>query len=654
MKIANCTSFFPVLIASSLLAVAAGCNRPPRPSTVTSINRATDDTIVSVTEMLRGGADAEAWRTYVQQLNHYLAGHASAQPRALSQEEQALLTGPVGLEKSELAEVASRAFTPLDAHYLELAFVLRDTARALNLDDLPPLDRVTSSFAWVIREVRLQQGEGPAVPPLPVLRRSWGTARERAFVFLALLDQLGIDGCMVALPAGGSGPGQLRDWVPGALVDNNIYLFDTRLGLPLPGPDGKGIATLAQVHAGLDLQKSLMPAADKYPYDVGPESGRQAEVQVAYSLSSLAPRMERLQSFLSASEKINLWVDPVARFKRFQDVAGTIKVWNSPSDVNNLLRVSRAFLPPGEGGVAQQPYRDFVRQQVVPWQYFPQQLNALPGDPGRRLRALFAAPFVYFSMEPKMPPELLVMWLPGLSELSADQPGTRKPAENLLRSPLPRELLLHGRFDEAAPLLYSMHRELERQKTRRPPPQLEEAVFQWSKNAMEAYSDLSRAEEAGKVRGKQTPSASAVAEAREKVNRLWGPQSAPVTALLQMSSSEAMLERVIYLLALCKQEQAERLQIKREHAGRLSKTVSAAEAKDGTEAWKSASSWWRTYLNEHPNAPAAPAARLLWARALQALGEREAAAALLENLTGVPIDLEKTARLYLAKQLKSR
>jgi hypothetical protein len=353
-------------------------------------------------------------------------------------------------------------------------------------------------------------------------------------------------------------------------------------------------------------------------------------------------------------------VDPEARLKRFeaagkplQNAPGTVKVWNSASEANTLLRVSRAFLPPEEGGVAQQPYRDFVRQQVVPWQYFPQPLNALPGEPGRRLRTLFAAPFVYFSMEPKMPPELLVMWLPGLSELSTDQPGTRKPAENLLRSPLPHELMLHGRFDEAAPLLYAMRKELEDQKRRRLSPK-SEAVLQWSRKAMEAYSDLSRAEEAGKIRGKQAPSPGALAEARDKVNLLWGPQSAPVIALLQRSGSEAMLERVSYLLALCKQEQAERLQIKREHAGRLSKTVSAAEAKDGADAWKSASSWWRTYLNEHPTTPAAPAARLLWARALRALGEPEAAAALLEDLTGVPLDLEKTARLYLAKQLKSR
>src|SRR5262249_53523620 len=159
--------------------------------------------------------------------------------------------------------------------------------------------------------------------------------QERAIAFLALLDVLGIDGCMVVVP-GARKEDPLRAWVPGALLGNDIYLFDTRLGFPLPGPDGKGIATLAQVRAGLDLRQ-ILKVQDNHPYDLGPESTRQAQLEVAYNLSSLAPRMEFLQNHLAATEKINLWVDPVGRFKRFQAAAGEVRVWNSPGDVNNPL-----------------------------------------------------------------------------------------------------------------------------------------------------------------------------------------------------------------------------------------------------------------------------------------------------------------------------
>ena len=44
---------------------------------------------------------------------------------------------------------------------------------------------------------------------------------------------------------------------PGVLIEeggrSDIYLFDTRLGLPLPGPGGNGIATLAQLREQADL-----------------------------------------------------------------------------------------------------------------------------------------------------------------------------------------------------------------------------------------------------------------------------------------------------------------------------------------------------------------------------------------------------------------
>jgi len=251
-------------------------------------------------------------------------------------------------------------------------------------------------------------------------------------------------------------------------------------------------------------------------------------------------------------------------------------------------------------------------------------------------------------METRMPPEHFVAWLPGLSEESADKPGTRKVSESLLRSPLPRDLILHGRFDEAARLLVAMHGELQRQKARPGGPQLDQSVRQWCEKALEAYSDLIRAEQ--QAGGKDAPPTTAVAAAKERINQLWGPESRPVSEILHRSMAEPMLERVVYLLALCKHEQAE---IKQGRAGRLKASLSASESKDLADAWKSASSWWNSYLREYGSAPAAPAARLLRARALQELGDRQAAVALLEDLSGVTSSLEKTSRLYQAKQLKS-
>ena len=72
------------LTAFLLLVSAVGCSRPSQRSTVTPSSRVADDTVMSVTEMLRQGADADAWRTFVKQMNHYLAGHPNVEPRHLS------------------------------------------------------------------------------------------------------------------------------------------------------------------------------------------------------------------------------------------------------------------------------------------------------------------------------------------------------------------------------------------------------------------------------------------------------------------------------------------------------------------------------------------------------------------------------------------
>ena len=57
-------------------------------------------------------------------------------------------------------------------------------------------------------------------------------------------------------------PRRPRPWLPAALIDDQLYLFDTGLGLPIRGPSGAGIATLAQVRQDPGILRSL---------DVGPE-----------------------------------------------------------------------------------------------------------------------------------------------------------------------------------------------------------------------------------------------------------------------------------------------------------------------------------------------------------------------------------------------
>src|SRR5262249_12398750 len=108
---------------------------------------------------------------------------------------------------------------------------------------------------------------------------------------------------------------------------------------------------------------------------------------------------------------------------------------------------------------------------------------------------------------------------------------------------------------------------------------------------------------------------------------------------------------VTYLLALCKQEQAERLQARLERLRREGKATDD-DVQAAKSAWTDAQEKWELHASEQPPPPAAAAARLLHARALERLGQRDQARPLLEDLSGDLTPLEQTARLYLARQLR--
>src|SRR5262249_6067607 len=179
----------------------------------------------------------------------------------------------------ELEDVRGSRFTKLDGHHLELCYLLRDAAYALQTQGRPPLEQAERCFQWVVRQVALRErekGEKDLLPPSFVLRIGQGSAHERALLFLAVLDQLGLDGCMIALRGDPA-----RYWLPGVFVKekdrSEIYLFDTRLGMPLPGPGGKGIATLSQVRDKKSDGDKASHALDQLnldetcPYDLTPD-----------------------------------------------------------------------------------------------------------------------------------------------------------------------------------------------------------------------------------------------------------------------------------------------------------------------------------------------------------------------------------------------
>ena len=141
------------------------------------------------------------------------------------------------------------AIQPHEGRLLQEAVWLRDVGRWTQGDSFDDVARATALFDWIVRNVQLD-ADSAALPyrPWEVLINGHGTAEQRAWVFALMARQLGLDVVVLEVPdANPPAAGKSKFWLPALLSDGKLYLFDTRLGLPIPGKDGQGVATLADL-----------------------------------------------------------------------------------------------------------------------------------------------------------------------------------------------------------------------------------------------------------------------------------------------------------------------------------------------------------------------------------------------------------------------
>jgi hypothetical protein len=405
-----------LLLFASLLAV--GCGGPAAVSThkEADASQVSQDPLESITEQLRRADDPVGCREALRVADSALEQDPEGKEKvARGAAALRALQDQLGLSADEVEEATAAGFQPLDAHHVYLCLLLRDAAESLRLQGLSPLKQAERAFAWVVRQVVLRSPRDDVlVPPEVVLQLGEGSAEERALVFLALLQQLDLDGCMLALPGTEGSPE--RAWIPGVVLTEHeqpeIYLFDTRLGVPVPDPGGRGVATLRQVQKDPELLARL--SADKeHPYDVSAEQARRAEPRLVVPLTALAPRIRYLEDRLAKRDGVRLAADPAALLKHLAAAAGgKVGVWNRQRQAGGPppwtpTRALRLFLPPAEGGVDQgERWRREQRAQLF-WSplivHHYRQLKAfddLPPEARDRLRALADRLFLKYILVP--------------------------------------------------------------------------------------------------------------------------------------------------------------------------------------------------------------------------------------------------------------
>jgi hypothetical protein len=600
---------------------------PPR-TAGTGRSGSSDEILPSVRDALQKESGYLSCRRALQQLNTYIDRNPNKKPAPIQDPED--FRKQLGLAGDEFGEVNSPTFTLLDAHYVDQCMMLRDAAYSLGVEGRPPLERAQAAFAWVVRQIQLYEPPRPLpLAPTPfVLRRGWGTSLERSLAFLAVLQHLGISGCMIGVPQNGSNP-RLAPWIPGALIDKEIYLFDSRMGIPLPAPDGKGIAALRQIRAS-DKPFAALAIDDKHSYDVSADQVKHAEILLTVPLSTLAPRMKLLETTLGGRQKVRSFVDWSALLKEFEAASEgqniPVHFWSDP------LRILRNFLPPLEGGVDQVGLMPLMRLQLVPGYNVPTVIlqQAAVGEFGNRLVMVFLSPFTDFFMEERgqSPREMVLRGR--LDEASIHL--TREPVVLRLREAL--FAMLAPLRDEEAQWVRNETRQLSLEALQElgqsPPQSSPEKVGRWCDQAFEAYRRFQNAREAAAA-GQITEKA--MMDIRKETFHIFENGEQELNRLFIDAVAKPLAAEATFQIALCFHERATR--------------SSAA-----TSSWKSTADRWNRFIMDYSWAVKLPQARLLRAEALRLAGDKAAAIAeLKEPVTGLT-NLEETARLFQIRQLQ--
>jgi hypothetical protein len=410
-------------------------------------------------------------------------------------------------------------------------------------------------------------------------------------------------------------------WTCGVVIGDgkDVYLFDPHLGLPLPGPNGEGIATLAQVREKSESLAQLN-IDEKNRYPVTREQAQAAQAQLVCPLSALSPRMRYLQDkLLGPAVRVHLASDAAKDAERIKSACSAGAAKPTPVQLaKDKCTLLRRFLPPDEGGADTTSPSQAQRFQLalVPWSALPavfqdERLFPRKSAMGMQVLALFAGSFVTPIMEP------------GYA----------------------RDLLLRGRYGSAVEKLVSERatwRSAVEQRANN--ENLQEQFQTWLDEATRVYANLARAK-----------SSQEREQAEKQAARLWtGRSSLAVHVLLNSAAASARSPEVDYQLGLCSQEQAEQSQARLDLQAQAGVKPFASDVENARKNWQLALDNWKRFEEDYPTHLDIAAARRLrgWAEAM--LGDHKAAIASWKNVSGYRTELEKLASLYLAQQWQKR
>jgi hypothetical protein len=566
----------PSTVAICLVALLAGCSRPA-PITDSLKNVPTgqaDDSLQPALQVLRQASEARHFRDALNLVNAHRVKQEGKLDVHLTDSARTFLKDVVKLDAAELAEVDAGSFRPLDAMHLDSCFLFRDAARAIEVADLSPLEQALVAFGWTTRRVLLHEQRDEGLPPYLVVKRGFGGVRDRALVFLELLRQFQLEGCVVAFPGK---PREPETLLVGVLIPSmqghELALFDPRLGLPLPGGKGKPVATFAAVKAEPNLLAfANIPAAQLV----------QAEARPAYALTALAARMKFLEESLAGQDRVTFYQDAEALYEKLNATGLKIGAWpaEGPPPPRQLAPL---FFPPSEGGRDQSKRLERFAIELVPVAAAVYRLQ--------EMRVLF-----------DLPDDAQVTLLTIIGDLF-----TKYYQQ-------PHDMLLRGQYDPAQARIDRIGDVLEQDKFAQ---QIEETQFQqevakWRQQMKDAYLAAARQEPGADRRLKHLWAEDQYLMTLMDVEGSVAPQKFPrkmLTHIILRAVRERLGNMVDYLKAASWEEKAEKLEAQRRHFQAEGKRHGPVESA-AHNAWKNTSGAWDMYIDRAALSPTQMGLRL--------------------------------------------
>lgn len=185
-------------------------------------------------------------------------------------------------------------------------------------------------------------GPGYTLFPWQSLKFGRGDAWQRGRIFMMVCRQLDIDAVMLAVPENqpGDESNRLIPWLPAVRFGEELYLFDSQLGLPLrDSSDDKGILKLSDLQEdpsrlnSFDLDE-VDGVDEPQPYRVSPDQIANVTALIDAATPWLSRKMKVLESNLTGKQRLILTLDASAQAERIKACQGITdaRLWRIPYD----------------------------------------------------------------------------------------------------------------------------------------------------------------------------------------------------------------------------------------------------------------------------------------------------------------------------------